>query len=171
MISKRYHLNERICVCHRNTLVFTTNTLIQILADSKNKTLVLFFGYFGSFLLPLIIRLVVNVHFYYKIHIEKYGLQQYGVCLHFKVLKCFAVQVQQFHSTHTPQNPLRYHPKSRSLHSTHLFGQNLTIPYPNSYPRTTTKTTISTPILTCSHLTTLLHPNPNKSNTNKENIT
>ena len=24
-------------------------------------------------------------------------------------------------------------------HSTHLFGQNLTIPYLNSYPRTTTK--------------------------------
>ena len=42
MISKRYHLNELIDVRHRNTLVFTTNTLIQIIADSKNKTLVLF---------------------------------------------------------------------------------------------------------------------------------
>ena len=32
-----------------------------------------------------------------------------GVCLHFKVLKCFAISVQQFHTTHTPQNPLRHH--------------------------------------------------------------
>ena len=35
----------------------------------------------------------VNVHFYYKMHIEKHGLRQYGVYLHFKVLKCFAVSV------------------------------------------------------------------------------
>ena len=35
----------------------------------------------------------VNVHFYYKKHIEKHGLQLSGVCLHFKVLKCFAVLV------------------------------------------------------------------------------
>ena len=33
---------HELFVRHRNTLVFTTNTLIQILADSKNKTLVSF---------------------------------------------------------------------------------------------------------------------------------
>ena len=42
---------------------------------------------------------------------RKTRLEAVGVYLHFKVLKCFAVSVQQFHSTHTPQNPLRY-PKS-----------------------------------------------------------
>ena len=42
MISKWYHLNEPINARHRNTLVFTTNTLNQISPDSKNKTIVLF---------------------------------------------------------------------------------------------------------------------------------
>ena len=37
MISKWYHLNEPVNVCHRNTLVFCTNTLIQILTDSKKQ--------------------------------------------------------------------------------------------------------------------------------------
>ena len=90
---KCQNYDTRTFVHHRNTLVFTTNTLNQILADSKNKTVVLFFGYFGSFLLPSKIRLVFNVHFYYKMHIENNGYSSTGICLHFKVIKCFAVPV------------------------------------------------------------------------------
>ena len=40
---------------------------------------------------------------------KNHCLKLSGVCLHFKVLKCFAVPVQQCHSTHTQQNPLRHH--------------------------------------------------------------
>ena len=35
----------------------------------------------------------VNVHFYYKKHLEKSLFAAVGVRLHFKVLKCFAVPV------------------------------------------------------------------------------
>ena len=68
--------------------------------------------------------------------------------------------------------------KSTSIpknHSTHLFGQNLTIPYPNSpsksTPRTTTKQTNSTPFLHYPIKLPYPNSNPNKSNTNKQNIT
>ena len=56
-------------------------------------------------------------------------------------------------------------------HSTHAFGQNLTIPYPNSHHKTHNKTpqfhTLSYPL----YLITLPHLNPNKFNTNKQNVT
>ena len=56
-------------------------------------------------------------------------------------------------------------------HSTHIFGQNLTIPYPNSHPKNHNKTPQSHTISPLPYLTTLPHSNPNKSNTNKQNIT
>ena len=81
MISKRYHTNERITVRHRNTLVFATNTLNQIAANSKNKTLVSFFGCFWDLWKLLVtvnnsacsqcLFLLQNAH-------RKNGLQQSG---------------------------------------------------------------------------------------------
>ena len=47
-----------------------------------------------------------------KSTLKNHCLQLSGVCLHFKVLKCFVVSVQQFHSTHTQQNPARQPQKS-----------------------------------------------------------
>ena len=100
--------------------------------------------------------------------------QRMGVGLHLTVCSQLFLCTQQFHSTHTPQNPLRYHlkhPKSRSLYSTYLFGQNLTIPYLNSHPKNHNKIPQFHTISPLPYLTTLPHSNLNKSNTNKQNTT
>lgn len=101
------HKRTNKCTSQKYTCIYYKYTYSDNSRQQKQNTCIIF-GYFGSFLLSSKIRLIVNVHFYYKMHIEKYSLQQSGVCLHFKVLKCFAVPVQQFHSTHTQQNSLRY---------------------------------------------------------------
>ena len=138
MISKWYHLNERISVHHRNTLVFTTNTLNQIIADSKNKTLVSFFGYFWSFLLPPKIWLAVNVHKYYKMHLEKSLFSADGDRFTFTIGSYFRrIGIVVPHNSHaTKSTPI---PQN---HSTYIFGQNLTIPYPNSPSTLPSRTTI-----------------------------
>ena len=40
---------------------------------------------------------------------RKHGLKQEGIGLHLQFVHIFVVPVQQFHSTHTPQNPLRHY--------------------------------------------------------------
>ena len=68
------------------------------------------------------------VHFYYKMHIEKHGLQQYGDRFTFTICS-------YFHRTGIVVPLYSHATKSNSIpknHSTHIFGQNLTIPYQNS---------------------------------------
>ena len=54
----------------------------------------------------------------------------FTICSYFH---CIGIVVPLYSHT-TKSTPIpSYHQKSRSLYSTHLFGQNLTIPYPNSH--------------------------------------
>ena len=59
--------------------------------------------------------------------------------------------VVPLYSHATKSTPITLPTQTPKNHSTHLFGQNLTIPYPNSpsksTPKTTTKQTNSTPFL------------------------
>ena len=106
-----------------------------MLAGSKNKTLVSFSATLGASCYRQKIDLCSMFIFITKCTLKTRLAAVRGVYLHFKVLKCFAVPVQQFHSTHTLQNPLRHHliTQTPQNHSTHIFGQNLTIPYQNSH--------------------------------------
>ena len=116
----------------------------------------------------------VNVHFYYKIHIEKSLFAAVGGRFTFTICSYFhrtGIVVPLYsHATKSTPTP-SHHPPNTQNHSTHLVGQNLTI----SLPKLTTQNHNKTPPLhTLSplpYLTTLLHPKPNKSNTNKQNIT
>ena len=88
------------------------------------------------------------------------GKFTFTICSHFR-----RIGIVVPHNSHaTKSTPI---PQN---HSTHIFGQNLTISYTNSHSKPTTKH----PIFTLSHLpylTTIPHPNPNKFNTDKQNIT
>ena len=110
---------------------------------------------------------VVNVHFYYKMHLEKSRFAAVGGKFTFTICSYFhrtGIVVPLYsHATKSTSIPKNY--------STHIFGQNLTILYPNSHPKNHNKTDQSHTTIPLSYLTTLIHLTSNKSNTNKQNIT
>ena len=106
------------------------------------------------------------VHFYYKMHIEKHGLRQYGdrftftICSHFR-----RIGIVVPHNSHAIKSTPT--PKTPQNHSTHIFGQNLTIPYPNSHLKSAQNYNKTNYLHTLSHSPYLLHQvliNPTQTN-------
>ena len=72
------------------------------------------------------------------------------------VVLMYLVVPHNSHATKSIPTPPPKYPKSRLRYSTHLFGQNLTISYPNSYPKPHNKIPHLHTFSPLSHLTTLL---------------
>ena len=83
------------------------------------------------------------------------GVFTFTICSHFR--RIGIVVPLYSHATNFTPTP-SYHPKSHPHHSTHIFGQNLTIPYLNS-PKNHNKLT---QFHTISHLPLPNYPTPLK---------
>ena len=133
--------------------------------QQKQNTCIIF-GYFRSFLLSSKIRLVVNVQIYYKKHVKtrlEIGRGQVYI------YNLFIFSPYR-HSSSTQLTRHKIHSDTPKSFDPHLRTK------PNySLPKLTLKNHNKTAqfhiISHLPHLTTLLHPSPNKFNTNKQNIT
>ena len=127
----------QIYLTFRRTVLFEVVQLVQApkmqqyrYSQIDSITLLLSHWYYQNAIINLT---AVNVHFYYKMHIEKHSLQQYGdrftftICSHFH--RTGIVVPHNSHATKSTPIP----PKIPKNHSTHFFGQTLTIPCPNSH--------------------------------------
>ena len=114
----------------------------------------------------------VNVYFYHKKHVEKHGLQQYGdrftftICSHFH--RTGIVVPHNSHATKSTPITLPTPTTQKSFDSPLRTKPNYSLPKLTAQNHN--KINYLHTISPLPYLTTLLHPNPNKSNTNKQNI-
>ena len=87
----------------------------------------------------------------------------------FIVVLMYLVVPLYSHATKSTSISLKLHQTPKIIRATSS-DKNLTIPYPNSYPKNHNKINYLHTISPLLYLTPPLHSNPNKSNTNKQII-
>ena len=115
----------------------------------------------------------VNVHFYYKMHVEIIAYSSRGDRFTFTICSYFRrtgiVVPHNSHVTKSTPTPSYHSNIPKSFDPPLRTKPNY--PYPNSHLNNHNKINYLHTISPLPHLTTLSHPNPNKFNTNKQNIT
>ena len=146
------HKRTNICTSQKYTCIHYKYTYSVNSRQQKQNTCVIFQLLFGLFITVnnltrgQCLFLLQNAH-------RKHSIDGRGICLHLQFVNIFTVPVQQFHSTHTPQNPLRHHLTTqntpKSFDSPLRTKPNYSLPKLTLkiYSKTTTKLTISTPSL------------------------